>query len=242
MDNNHIFAGKIYITKNERLMNRISTCFLCICCIICLILVAFGTIFTSAQVNGYSMYPTLNPDNTNENKHDVVYYTDLFGYNRGDIIIVDLPNRDELGIKRLIALGGDKVCFGDINNNEEMIIYVNGEALYEPYVNMTDNIAIEGRKRAIKDFKDEIKKYINGQNNYFTNTCKRVYLNKNNQYEIELKDDYFIYLGDNRGNSYDCSENGPQHISNLLAKVCITVPYGLSIYNVYWYKFCRLFK
>ena len=58
-----------------------------------------------------------------------------FGYDepeRGDIVVLMADGfMDEPLVKRVIALGGDTVEI----DGEEGVVYVNGEALYEPYIN-----------------------------------------------------------------------------------------------------------
>lgn len=52
----------------------------------------------------------------------------LFGYNRGDIIIVHSPAQDIELIKRLIGKPGDTI---ELRDNQ---VYVNNEPLHEPYL------------------------------------------------------------------------------------------------------------
>jgi len=52
----------------------------------------------------------------------------LFGYNRGDIVIVHSPMQDIELIKRLIGKPGDTI---ELRDNR---VYVNGEPLNEPYL------------------------------------------------------------------------------------------------------------
>lgn len=78
-------------------------------------------------VVGSSMYPTLHEGDQ--------LLISSFGYDepeRGDIVVLMADGfMDEPLVKRVIALGGDTVEI----DGEEGVVYVNGEALYEPYIN-----------------------------------------------------------------------------------------------------------
>lgn len=89
------------------------------------VFLVFAFVFRIAAVDGNSMNPTLHegdwlavkPINTK--------------IERGDIVIISQPNKlNESLVKRVIAVGGDKV---DINFIEG-IVKVNGEVLHEPYI------------------------------------------------------------------------------------------------------------
>ena len=73
------------------------------------------------------MYPTLHEGDQ--------LLISSFGYDepeRGDIVVLMADGfMDEPLVKRVIALGGDTVEI----DGEEGVVYVNGEALYEPYIN-----------------------------------------------------------------------------------------------------------
>lgn len=88
------------------------------------------TFFKPTLVKGYSMYPTIEPNNyLIINKIPYMQRTP----NYGDIIVFKAHIANEGGeekdlIKRVIGLPGDKIQVkGDI-------VYRNGEALVEPYV------------------------------------------------------------------------------------------------------------
>ncbi len=82
--------------------------------------------FRPVVVSGSSMLPTLTDDETVLIKRNV----SVEEIHRGDIIVFHSPlNPDKLLIKRVIAIGGDKVAI--LNGN----VYVNGMLLREPYLN-----------------------------------------------------------------------------------------------------------
>ena len=114
-------------------------------------------------------------------------------------------------------------------------LYLNDAVLIEPYLNNASvNINM------INSFKNLIKNCLNGDERYINQDW--LSLSQNGNWQLTLPQDYCIYLGDNRATSLDCSHFGPQKISTIIGKVKIIVPYGLSIYNYWWYQFCQLFK
>lgn len=81
-------------------------------------------LFTFAKVDGTSMVPTLQDGQ----RVLVNIITETFRpYERGDIIVFHYNSSDDY-VKRIIALGGEEVYIKD------SIVYVNGEALTEPYL------------------------------------------------------------------------------------------------------------
>ncbi|MBC5646820.1 signal peptidase I [Christensenella sp. NSJ-35] len=82
--------------------------------------------FEIIVVDGESMLPTLQSDE----KLAVEKVSRYFGLpEHGDIIIVHYPNMSGTYVKRVIALPGETVEVKDST------VYVNGEALSEPYIN-----------------------------------------------------------------------------------------------------------
>lgn len=92
-----------------------------ICCV--LVFVFFARVI---DVVGQSMLPTLEPG-------DKIVITRFAGdYEQGDIIVLRKDTfRKEPIVKRIIAVGGQTIDI-DFENG---IVYIDGEALDEPYVN-----------------------------------------------------------------------------------------------------------
>lgn len=91
--------------------------------LIALVLVTF--IFQATRVEGRSMEP---------NVHDGDWFivdkiSNRFdSYERGEVVVVDLPNEDALLIKRIVGLSGDTV---EVRDNQ---VYINGMSLDETYL------------------------------------------------------------------------------------------------------------
>lgn len=92
-----------------------------ICCVLIFVFIA-----RVIDVVGHSMEPTLI-------EGDKIVITRFAGsYDRGDIIVLRKDSfREEPIVKRVIAVAGDTVDIDFVNG----IVYVNEEALDEPYVN-----------------------------------------------------------------------------------------------------------
>lgn len=222
--------ARIYTSKQEKIMKNFSSFFLALCIFICFFIALFNAAVFSAEVVGTSMWPTLNNE---PEKTDIIYASSWFSPKKNDIIIVNPMGTENDWIKRLIAVGGDVISFGDINRDDESVIYLNGEILDEPYlIDKTKNI------ECVNDFKEMIKNCLGEDTS--DNRVKINWLSKNSDgnWQITLPDDYCIYLGDNRDGSYDCSELGPQKCSTIVAKVIIVVPYG---YDLLTYTSAKLF-
>jgi len=86
-------------------------------------------VFSSAEVKGQSMSPTLEEgDRLIIKKYEVVLNTE--DYKRGDLIVFESPseNDDQYYIKRVIGLPGDKI---NILNGK---LYINDLEIEEPYI------------------------------------------------------------------------------------------------------------
>lgn len=224
--------GTIYVRKSEKVAKNFYDAFLLACIIIFVLSCLFNVIFFPAEVLGESMQPTINAEYTPQNKKtDLVYASKFFECKRGDIILVDLPTIQDEAIKRLIAIGGDTLGFGDLNNNSESDIYLNGKILIEDYLKGNSNIGCVNR------FKTMIKtKLLSGEGEGFSVE----YNEQKAMYQMKLDDDYCVFLGDNRDNSQDCSrlDLGPQKTTSIHAKVLIHLPHG---YNLLTYFSAKLF-
>lgn len=148
--------------------------------------VLFGVVYMSVRVSGDSMKNTLiNGDMLYANtvKKDV---------KRGDIVIIDGIGKDYIIIKRVIAVGGEKVA---IRNGK---VFINDEPLSEDYL---DDGVITDLRYAQDEEGNE-------------NTMKKL-LPKG----LVLEEDEIFYLGDNREVSADARINGPCKKENVIGIV-----------------------
>lgn len=148
--------------------------------------VLFGVVYMSVRVSGDSMKNTLiNGDMLYANtvKKDV---------KRGDIVIIGGIGKDYIIIKRVIAVGGEKVA---IRNGK---VFINDEPLNEDYL---DDGVITDLRYAQDEEGNE-------------NTMKKL-LPKG----LTLGEDEIFYLGDNREVSADARANGPCKRENVIGVV-----------------------
>ena len=82
-------------------------------------------LFTLITVDGRSMTDTLLD---RDRLYVSVLSAKLQGYDHGDVVICHFPGRNDLCVKRVIAMPGDTVM---IDHGQ---VYLNGEALEEDYV------------------------------------------------------------------------------------------------------------
>lgn len=134
---------------------------------------------------GESMAPTLK--NNDRFLVDKTYY-DSHPIQRGDIVVIQLEN-DRQYVKRVIALPGETLEYkGDV-------LYINNEAVDEPYLTSAKN---EGQKENLnltEDFGP-----------------------------ITIPEDTLFVLGDNRLNSLDSRMIGPIPIDQIVGKVTNKLP------------------
>lgn len=106
-----------------------------------------GWLFTTIEIDGQSMYPTLH-DN------DVTILYKRGDYEHGDIVVfnthkISADGRERYFVKRIIAMEGDRVRVGLKPGSDDVYgIYVNGEYLEENYLPATVPHALEGQKPA----------------------------------------------------------------------------------------------
>ncbi len=106
---------------------------------------------------------------------------------RGDVLVFDPPHEPDLMlIKRLVGLPGDTL------EMRERVLYVNGDALDEPYAVHTD-------------VGDEVHPWMSWQRDYLANgRDPRTYApTRDNWGPIVVPEDRYFMLGDNREHSLD---------------------------------------
>ena len=112
--------------KNSKTVSNIYDIVSVVVSAVAVIAIVFTFVTRVLVVSGASMNPTLNNGDT------VAISSLKRSFDYGDIVIVAQPNAmHKTLIKRVIAVGGQTV---DIDS-EKGIVYVDGKALDEPYVN-----------------------------------------------------------------------------------------------------------
>lgn len=175
------------------------------------------------QVDGSSMYPTLNVEyatTSNAYAQDVVYLWRTNKVVSNDIIVFkakpyDNSIKNQNGtiyyIKRVIATSGDTIQFKRVTEpNEsyiaEYVVYKNGEKLNEPYI----------------------------LNKMLYNTLNEKFASIVNEEKFVVPADAIFVMGDNRNNSKDSRELGFISLNDVVGKVVLHIPYGKTIfYGIY---------
>lgn len=245
------------ITKN---LNALSTIFIVVCLIASFLMLYVSSIYYSAEVVGTSMYPSINAENYDgTGTDDKAYYTITKTAQKGDIIIVDYKSVGQNldAIKRLIATGGDTICYYGGH------ILVNGEALTESYLTDDYNYLKSAKSTEYADawltngyatsrnhFNAWCKKLCDGElvgtttffTNYQTDYSNSITYNEALEtYVLTLPENFFYFLGDNRGGSTDASIVGPLENKYLLAKVDFVTSGNETLIQYFWKQFLKLF-
>lgn len=147
---------RLYGERNRSALN-VALNVILVCLVVFLAVeITFGMLFTGIYVSGESMAPTLNGapvigynrDGTEilGRGGDYIYVNKYATPKRGDIVVVyDKENKKNI-IKRVIALGGDKVAFQD------GVLILNGNPKEESYVYPERNtLAFNMPEHTVKD-------------------------------------------------------------------------------------------
>ena len=216
-------------------------------------------VYRSATVVGSSMYPTIN---AKADGNDGAFYTLYKNANINDIIIVDYDSSGIASnidaIKRLIAKGGDTICFygGKIlKNNKPIDDWYIQSAIN--YMNQTGEDGTEWAENGYQQCKNEFVNFctqvLNGFssiNTTFVQTCKSDedfkeehirYDSALHTYVLTVPENYIFFLGDNRGGSTDCSDFGPLEEKYLLAKVDFVLKYNSNVLDKIFQQFIHVF-
>lgn len=204
--------------KKKKILSRIGYGVLIGIIFLFSVMIVFNLTHIYYNVLGPSMCPTLNEGVTSQNENkDGVFVSKIKSCRRGDIVVIDKQQRDidgneEYIIKRLIALGGDKITVRLEDGFYRIILIKNGEEnetiLEEPY---------------LPDYSVNESTYIKFNNMIEEND--ELYLDINGF--LTIPEDEMFYLGDNRTNSYDCANYGPVKRNTIVGRVDYIV-YGNS--------------
>ncbi|MCM3161931.1 MULTISPECIES: signal peptidase I [Bacillaceae] len=86
-------------------------------------------IFVEYKVEGVSMQPTYEEGRLLSINKLSLYFSSL---KRFDVVVFQLPNSDDIYVKRVIGLPGDELHYKDDQ------LYVNGKAVNEPFLSPED--------------------------------------------------------------------------------------------------------
>lgn len=200
--NELLYLKQTPVDKFKILCSKI---FLFLCIILCVFTIYINVTYSIAPVSGTSMSPLLNGTNEYQtnNLHDRVVLNYIKAYHKGDIIVAKkvFDHEEEnyiYVIKRLIAVGGDKVKI-----NSEGTVFVNDVELKEDYVSSV-------KTRTYSNF----------------NNLKTQKPGLFEDDTLIVPKGYVFYLGDNRAVSADCSSYGPVKEENVIAKVDFIIKAG----------------
>lgn len=182
--------------------NGWATALLYVVLLILVLLVIFLNLFTLCRVYQGSMLPTLKSEQR-------VLTCNLGKKERGDI--VTFQTKDALLIKRIIAVGGDKVVFAKKHNADEVRLYLNTDGEYR--LLKEDYIKEPMRESGFKGY---IGKFVTVLE--FTEVLDFP-ADQIDKFAINVPDDYYYVLGDNRNISNDSRSIGAINRSLITGKV-----------------------
>lgn len=157
-------------------------------------------------ISGGSMCPNLNSTETGEynGNKDIVLVNKFTKPTYKDVVIINTKNLVAFGdtkliVKRIIAVGGDKlkVVYNDQTHQNE--VWRNGEKIQEDYINPDTDIHVA-------------EKFIN-QSNW---TVKCTY---DSEGYITIPEGHYFFMGDNRNRSSDSRDFGPLDQARFLGVV-----------------------
>lgn len=195
-------------TKKIAWFTVISDIFFVVALLIMLCYTIFSFTFEYHPVEGYSMQPTFNANSISE---DAVYMIRSKEYDIGEIVIA--KHNKVLVIKRLVALGGDKVNIS--YENGECKIYVLRKGASQP---LQVDYSFMGGIQEYGTY-DDFVEYVQRYPSQCENINARIYIN--------IPEGYVYYLGDNMkdNESEDCADYGPVTQDYLVGKVRFVI-YG----------------
>ena len=265
--------GDLEQRKTNILLNQVTTMILVLCLIFCATAFVTNRTYYTAEVEGTSMYPTINSDQKITGIDDIAYYTINRNAKRGDVIIVDYnaAGSDIDAIKRLIAIGGDTICY--YNNH----ILLNGQVLNEQYIEddynllknnpnllynsdftSAENWKNAGFQKSKANFESWCEILLNSSlteeekdaelpnttffKNFSTDYSSSItYSEELMTYVLKVPDGFVYFLGDNRAKSSDCSVFGPLESKYVLAKVEFTSKGTSTVFYIFWQEIKHLF-
>ncbi|MBR2970336.1 MAG: signal peptidase I [Clostridia bacterium] len=186
--------------------------------ILAVLVIFWVSVFSFSKVSGDSMMYTVQNE-------DIVLCSTLGKYRRGDIVTASVSD-DKVIIKRIIAVGGDRVVFrttgdGLIPHNETVELYLDtGDGftlVSEPYI-MDGYMTEYGF--SLQDTYDESFLYV-GDIQSVTD-----------EYIVTVPEGEYLLLGDNRDVSLDSRNYGLFTDDDILGKVAKIINKASIWYNI----------
>ncbi len=212
MSETEISTGEALLAKKDKTTTVIF--YIIIIFFACLLMISL--FFTHNIVDGESMQNTL------QNEQFVILQRAGYSLKRGQIVTVgNIPNHKEPLIKRVIALGGDRVLFMRSKDGRYVDLYMckSDEALFvpvdEPYIKERMLSGGYYEKVRIINYIAEISS-IDIYSDDPADAEMRNYILNN---ALTVPKGEFFYLGDNRNNSSDSRVYGTSPRSDILGKV-----------------------
>lgn len=197
---------------------------------------AFISTYTLSVVEGRSMQPTINPNTTaQEQKDDIVYVNRKKTPEKGDVVIVSFKERTL--IKRLIATEGEWVSIfkwtdGYYHVAHQEVGSSDVNVLYEDYILSYEQWTNERYSKLSNGIEYEASfygKFIE-DGNY---NVKTIELAVGEVTFIQVPDDHYFYLGDNRGISADSRSNGTTNKKDVIGVGEIIVHDGNKLSGIW---------
>ena len=190
------------------------------CCFLSVANLAFVCTHTKERVKGYSMLPTLNSTvESSDIAGDTIYANPHAEIALNDIVVASPSWHDQLIIKRLVGLPGNKIQIIDIGETYEL--YVNDNLLYSRNKYLEDGtIDYYGTFLYYQNYIS----FLSNEN--FSSIVKKP---ENAEPYIELGDDEYFLMGDNWGYTLDSLRMGPVSRKEIVSKTCLIIEYGKNI-------------
>ena len=185
-------------------------------------LIAYLKIFyIFTPVYGDSMLPTIVGGEENffndedSTSGDYVFVHQYSSIKRGDIVVANIRTirnsvDDYFIVKRCLAVAGERIDF-QVNENNEIVTYINGRLLDEPYVKYPSTYEVNEENVYLR--------WIN----YILNNIDNIDYNYL-EGGLLIEDGYVFLAGDNRQASYDCRYYGPILESDVVGRVDYILP------------------